>query len=63
MPQRSNIRADQMGLTIVVQWLGLCAPNAGGLGFIPGWGTRSHMHKTEQPNEYLYIFKRADQKD
>ena len=26
----------------MVQWLGLCAPNAGGRGFIPSQGTRSH---------------------
>ncbi|TEA34796.1 hypothetical protein DBR06_SOUSAS11910019, partial [Sousa chinensis] len=29
--------------SLVVQWLGLHAPNAGGLGSIPGQGTRSHM--------------------
>ena len=28
---------------MVVQWLRLCAPTAGGLSSIPGWGTRSHM--------------------
>ena len=28
---------------MVVQWLRLCAPTAGGLGSIPGRGTRSHM--------------------
>ena len=28
---------------LVVQWLRLCAPNAGGLGLTPGQGTRSHM--------------------
>ena len=27
----------------MVQWLRLCAPNAGSLGSIPGQGTRSHM--------------------
>ena len=27
----------------VVQWLRLHAPNAGGPGWIPGQGTRSHM--------------------
>ena len=26
------------------QWIGLRAPNAGGLGSISGQGTRSHMH-------------------
>ena len=30
----------------MVQWLRLCAPNAVGLGSIPGQGTRSHMHAT-----------------
>ncbi|TEA25428.1 hypothetical protein DBR06_SOUSAS11710016, partial [Sousa chinensis] len=29
--------------SLVVQWLGVCAPNAGGRGSIPGQGTRSHM--------------------
>ena len=28
---------------LVVQWLRLCAPNAGALGLIPGQGNRSHM--------------------
>ncbi|TEA39746.1 hypothetical protein DBR06_SOUSAS31510016, partial [Sousa chinensis] len=32
--------------SLVVQWLRLCAPNAGGPGLIPGQGTRSHMHAT-----------------
>ena len=31
------------GTSQVVQWLGLCAPNAGGPGSIPGQGTRSCM--------------------
>ena len=28
---------------MVVQWLRLCAPNAGGLSSIPGQGTRFHI--------------------
>ena len=32
------------GTSLVVQWLRLHAPNAGGLGSIPGQGTRFHMH-------------------
>ena len=31
------------GTSLVVQWLRLCAASAGGLGSIPGQGTRSHM--------------------
>ena len=30
------------GTCLMVQWLRLCTPNAGGLGSIPGQGTRSH---------------------
>ena len=29
--------------SLVVQWLRLCAPSAGGSGLIPGQGTRYHM--------------------
>ena len=32
------------GTSLVVQWVRLHAPNAGGPGLIPGQGTRSHMH-------------------
>ena len=31
------------GTSLVVQWLRLHAPNAGGPGSIPGQGTRSHI--------------------
>ena len=31
------------GTSLVVQWLRLCAPNAGGLGSILGQGTKFHM--------------------
>ena len=31
------------GTSLVVQRLRLCTPNAGGLGSIPGQGTRSHI--------------------
>ena len=32
---RNNVR----GNSLVVQWLGLHASTAGGMGLIPGWGT------------------------
>ena len=32
-----------IGTSLVVQWLRLLAPNAQGLGSIPGQGTRSHL--------------------
>ena len=31
------------GISLLVQWLRLCTPNAEGLSWIPGQGTRSHM--------------------
>ena len=34
------------GTSLVVHCVGLCVPNAGGPGFIPGQGTRSHLHAT-----------------
>ena len=35
------------GTSLVVQWLGLCAPEAGVLGSIPGLGTGSYMPQFE----------------
>ena len=43
MASGSEIKGSA-GTSLAVQWLGLHAPNAGGLGSIPGRGTRSHMH-------------------
>ena len=34
---------DIWGTCLVVQWLSLCTPNAGGPGSIPGQGTRPHV--------------------
>ena len=39
-----KIKETRIGTSLVVQRLRLHAPNAGGLGSIPGQGTRSHMH-------------------
>ena len=36
-------RPQEAGLPLMVQWLRLCALNAGGPGSIPGQGTRSRM--------------------
>ena len=41
-PQRDGKKRSP-GTYMVVQWLRLCAPNAGCLGSIPGQGTRSQM--------------------
>ena len=37
-----------IGTSLVAQWIRLHAPNAGGLGSIPGQGTRPHMHATTE---------------
>ena len=42
--KKDKTQITNIGTSLVVQWVRLCAPNAGGLGSIPGWGTRSHMH-------------------
>ena len=44
---------------LLVQWVRLCTPNAGGLGLIPGQGTRSHMPQLRnllQSNMCVYIY-------
>ena len=43
---------QKMGTSLVAQWLRLCAPGAGGMGLIPGQGTRSHM-----PQLRVYMFQ------
>ena len=40
---KHGFKKTHSGTSLVVQWLRLRAPNAGGLGSIPGQGTRSHM--------------------
>ena len=39
---RLGLRLEK-GDFLIVQWLRPHAPNAGGLGAVPGWGTRSHI--------------------
>ena len=34
---------EEVGTSLVAQWLGLCAPDAGGPGSIPCQRTRPHM--------------------
>ena len=43
-PSHLKTQDDCWGTSLVVQWVRLCAPNAGGPGSIPGQGTRSHIH-------------------
>ena len=42
----TTLKSRKAGTSLVVRQLKLCAPNAGGLGSIPGQGTRSRMHAT-----------------
>ena len=44
-----KIQEGALGTSLVVQWLRVCTPNAGGLGSIPGQGTRSHMPRLKSP--------------
>ena len=43
-------KAENLGTSLVVQYLRLHAPNAGGLGLIPGQGTRCCMLQLEIPH-------------
>ena len=36
-------KTGKPGISLVVQWLRLCAFNAEGTGSVPGQGTRSHV--------------------
>lgn len=44
---RPYFEKDKNETSLVVQWLRLTAPNAGGQDSIPGQGTRSHMPQVE----------------
>ena len=37
---RKLVRINSLGNSLVVQWLALCASTAGGMGLIPGQGTK-----------------------
>ena len=41
--EEADEKNPSLGTSPVVQWVRLHAPNAGGLGLVPGQGTRSHM--------------------
>ena len=42
------------GTSLAVQWLALCASNAGGVGSIPGWGTRiPHAARGSKKNKKI----------
>ena len=46
----TNSEISTTGTPLVVQWLRLQAPNAGGLDSIPGQGTRSHEPQLKVPH-------------
>ena len=56
-----SIKVLFLGTSLVVYWLGLRAPKAGGLGPITGQGTRSHRPQLrpctdKQMNKYINFF-------
>ena len=60
--QRSKIiclKLSYSGTSLVVQWVRLHAPNAGGLGSIPGQGTRSRMPQLKIPQAAMKILQAA----
>ena len=49
----SKQELQTFGTSLVVQWLRLCTPNAGGLGLIAGQGTRSHIAATKTWSSHI----------
>ena len=43
-------KKENVGTSLVVQWVRVRAPDAGGPGSIPGQGTRSHMPQLRSPH-------------
>ena len=56
----SQIYNLSSGTSLVVQWLRLRAPNAGGLGVIPGQGCRSRMQQLKEKKILRAPRKRED---
>ena len=57
--QKNNPSLTSNQASLVVQWLRLLTPNAGGLGLIPGQGTRSCVSQL-RPNtakKYIYFLR------
>ena len=56
------VRMWKGGMSLLVQWLRLCVPNAGGPGLFPGQGTRYCMPQLRpsiaKKKKYLNIFKK-----
>ena len=47
------------GNSLVVQWLGLCAFTAEGVGSAPGWGTKipqAMWHCQKKPKKHYWLF-------
>ena len=50
------------GTSLVVQWLRLQAPNAGGPGLVPGQGTEAHMLQLRIPYATMKVRDPAESK-
>ena len=53
---------NQCGTPLVVWWLRLCAPNAGGPGSIPGQGARSYMQQWRFPRASIKMWHNLKKK-
>ena len=51
--EHQAMKGDVLGTPLVVQWLRFCAPNARGLGSIPG--QRSAFHMPQQRSTILHV--------
>ena len=60
--QKALRRYIDIGTSLVVQWVTLHAPNAGGPGLIPDRGTRPHMHASTESSHAATKIPRATTK-
>ena len=57
MQQLEHTYTIFLGTSLTIQWLRLCASNAGGVGSIPGWGAKIlHAMQGDQKKKYLHCF-------
>ena len=54
---QNQVKSLDLGTSLVVHWLGRCAPNAGDRSLVTGWGARSLMPQLRVPTPPLKILQ------
>ena len=64
--QEGRVRSrnrEMDGTSLVVQWLRFCASNAGGLGSIPGWGSKTPHEAKKKKKKHSKMEMSKDVQD